>query len=49
MVRQQPGITGSKDLDVNMVIMPRGLTTLEANLPAGYAQALGQIRFDEDA
>jgi 3-polyprenyl-4-hydroxybenzoate decarboxylase len=34
---------------MNMVIMPCSLTTLEANLSASYAQALGQIRFDEDA
>jgi hypothetical protein len=34
---------------MNMVIMPCGLATLEANLSASYAQALSQIRFDENA
>ena len=39
----------SENLDVNVVVMPCGLATLEANLAAGDAQALRQVRLDENA
>src|SRR5712672_4513657 len=40
---------GSESLDVNVIIVPCGVTALEANLAARYTQALRQVGLDEDA
>src|SRR5712675_897854 len=40
---------GSESLDVNVIIVPCGVTALEANLTVRHAQALRQVGLDEDA